>query len=67
MIEQTRAQAQGVLAKSLPADLDPVYTNFALITNSTSEIVIDFAQVMPQVPLARVRARVIMTATVRRV
>lgn len=47
----------------LPAGLDPVYANFALITNSTSEIVIDFAQVMPQVPMARVRARVVMTAT----
>jgi hypothetical protein len=45
----------------VPPDLDPIYSNFALITNSPSEIVIDFAQIMPQVPRARVRARVVMT------
>jgi hypothetical protein len=45
----------------LPKDLQPSYSNFAMITNSPSEIVVDFAQVMPQVPEARVQARVIMT------
>ena len=45
----------------LPKDLEPVYSNFAMITNSPSEIVVDFAQVMPQVPQAKVQARVIMT------
>jgi len=45
----------------LPAGLEPIYSNFALITNSPSEIVVDFAQIMPQVPQARVRARIIMT------
>jgi hypothetical protein len=45
----------------LPADLEPIYSNFALITNSPSEIVVDFAQIMPQVAQARVRARVVMT------
>jgi hypothetical protein len=46
----------------LPADLEPTYANFALITNSRSEIVIDFAQVLPQVKQARVKNRVVMTA-----
>ena len=45
----------------MPPDLDPVYSNFAVITHSPSEIVIDLAQVLPQVPQARVRARVILT------
>lgn len=45
----------------LPAGLEPIYSNFALITNSPSEIVVDFAQIMPQVAQARVRARVVMT------
>ena len=45
----------------LPADLEPIYSNFALITNSPSEIVVDFAQIMPQVAQARIRARVVMT------
>ncbi len=45
----------------LPTDLEPTYANFALITNSRSEIVIDFAQVLPQVNQARVKNRVVMT------
>lgn len=45
----------------LAKDLDPIYSNFAMITHSPSEIVLDFAQVMPQVPQAKVQARVIMT------
>ena len=45
----------------LPAGLEPIYSNFALITNSPSEIVVDFAQIMPQVAQARVRARLVLT------
>lgn len=45
----------------LPAALEPVYANFAILTHSSSEIVIDHAQLLPQVPQARVVARVIMT------
>lgn len=47
----------------LPANLEPAYSNFAMITNSPSEIVIDFAQIMPRIPRARVKVRVIMTPT----
>lgn len=46
----------------IPTNLEPTYANFALITHSRSEIVIDFAQITPQVPQARVKNRVIMTA-----
>jgi hypothetical protein len=45
----------------LPANLEPTYANFALITHSPSEIILDLAQVMPQLPQARVVARVVMT------
>ncbi|MBN1964318.1 MAG: DUF3467 domain-containing protein [Anaerolineae bacterium] len=47
----------------VPADLAALYVNFALITNSMSEIVIDVAQVLPNTPKARVQARVVMTPT----
>lgn len=63
MTNPNPATGSGRMQVQLPAGLEPIYSNFALITNSTSEIVLDFAQVMPQVPLARVRARVVMTAT----
>lgn len=45
----------------VPADLELSYANFALITHSRSEVVFDYAQIMPQVPRARVRTRVVMT------
>jgi len=51
----------GRMAVSLPANLEPVYSNFALITHSPSEFVLDFAQMMPQTPQARVVARVVTT------
>ena len=57
-----KPHVSGRMPVHLPADLSPTYANFALITNSRSEIVIDLAQVMPQIPQARVQARVVMTA-----
>ena len=45
----------------LPPDLDAIYANFALITHSASEIIIDFARVLPNTPKAKVYARIITT------
>ncbi len=45
----------------LPGDLEAAYANFALITHSPSEIVLDFARILPNVPKAKVYARVVMT------
>lgn len=36
------------------------YANFALITHSSSDFVIDFARVLPGVPKAQVKSRVIL-------
>jgi hypothetical protein len=52
----------GRMPIQIPKDLEPTYANFALISNSRSEIVIDFAQILPQISHARVRNRVVMTA-----
>jgi hypothetical protein len=38
-----------------------VYSNLAVITHSQSEFVADFIQMMPGMPKARVRSRVVMT------
>lgn len=40
---------------------DGEYANLAVITHSASEFVLDFVKVMPGVPKARVKSRVIMT------
>jgi hypothetical protein len=45
----------------LPKDLEAIYSNFALITHSPSEIVVDFAKLLPNVPRAKVYARIVMT------
>ncbi|MBP5982801.1 MAG: DUF3467 domain-containing protein [Fluviicola sp.] len=38
-----------------------VYSNLAIITHSQAEFVTDFVQMMPGMPKAKVRSRVIMT------
>ena len=45
----------------LPANLDAAYSNFVVIQHSPSEFILDFARIMPNVPNARVGARVVMT------
>lgn len=45
----------------VPADLEATYANFVVITHSPSEIILDFAQILPQQPKARVQKRVVMT------
>jgi len=45
----------------LSADLESTYANFALISHTPSELFLDFAQIMPNTPNAKIRARLIMT------
>ena len=46
----------------IPADLDEVYSNLAVIAHSSSEFVMDFIRVMPNMPKSKVKSRVIMNA-----
>ncbi len=71
MIEGAVAAPGGVMADpknaraqinvEVPADLPITYANFAIINHTPSEIVIDFAQLLPTMPKARVQARVLLT------
>jgi len=45
----------------LPNDLTATYANFAIISHSPHEVVIDFAQMLPGMPKAKVQARVLLT------
>jgi hypothetical protein len=45
----------------IPADLEMIYSNFAVITHSASEIIIDFARILPNTPRPAVHARILMT------
>lgn len=40
---------------------DGIYSNLAVISHSHSEFVIDFIKVMPGVPKAKVKSRIVMT------
>ena len=37
------------------------YSNLAVITHSTSEFVVDFVRIMPGIPKANVKSRIILT------
>ena len=41
--------------------MEAIYTNFALITHSPSELILDLARALPNAPKAKVYARVVMT------
>jgi hypothetical protein len=45
----------------LPPDLEAIYTNFAMIRHTPSEVIIDFVRILPGNPHAKVQARVLMT------
>lgn len=45
----------------LPNDLNVTYANFAIISHSPNELIIDFAQILPGMPKARVQSRVLLT------
>ncbi|EEI90019.1 DUF3467 domain-containing protein [Sphingobacterium spiritivorum] len=38
-----------------------VYSNLAIITHSSTEFVVDFVRIMPGVPKAKVKSRIILT------
>lgn len=48
-IELTEEVAQGV------------YSNLAVITHSSAEFVVDFVRIMPGIPKAKVKSRIILT------
>jgi hypothetical protein len=60
-VNQPQAPQSVQVNIELPADLEAVYANFALITHSPSEVIVDFARLLPGSPKARVYTRVVMT------
>lgn len=46
----------------LPEEIaEGIYSNLAIISHSNAEFVVDFIRMMPNVPKAKVKARVILT------
>ena len=54
-------QKNNGLQLELPQDVaQGQYANFAIITHSSSDFILDFARVLPGLPKARVKSRVIL-------
>ena len=52
---------QGINIELTENVAEGTYSNLAVITHSSSEFVLDFIRVMPNVPKAKVQSRIIMT------
>ena len=55
-------------SKSINIELDEktaegIYSNLAIISHSHSEFVVDFIRLMPNVPKAKVKSRIVLTPT----
>jgi hypothetical protein len=51
---------QGLQIELTPEVAQGEYANFAIITHSSSDFVIDFARVLPGLPKAQVKSRVLL-------
>lgn len=61
-MEDTNKPAQVNINIELPEDVaEGTYSNLAIITHSNSEFVIDFIRIMPGVPKAKVKSRILLT------
>lgn len=61
MADENVKEKQGV-ELSLDAEVaEGMYSNFALVSHSMSEFVLDFAKIMPGMDKGKVKARIILT------
>ena len=58
---QPKAVPQQIQVELREPESEGIYANLAIISHSPSELIIDFARVMPGVQKARVLSRIIMT------
>ncbi len=62
MSDQKTEKGPNQLNIELSEDIaDGIYSNLAIITHSNAEFVIDFVRVMPGMPKARVKSRIVLT------
>jgi len=62
MSKEEELKFQNQLQIELPDDIaEGIYSNLAIITHSTTEFAIDFIRVMPGMPKAKVKSRIILT------
>jgi hypothetical protein len=60
-MEPNKGPTQQQINIEIPDSLEATYANFCVITHSASEVIIDFARILPNAPKGKVYARVVMT------
>lgn len=61
-MEEKKNQNQNQISIELKEDIaQGIYSNLAIITHSPSEFIVDFIRVMPGIPKAEVKSRIILT------
>ena len=61
MADSKTPQAPAINIEISEEIAEGVYSNLAIISHSNSEFVVDFIRLMPNVPKAKVKSRVILT------
>ena len=62
MAENKNKPKQNQLNIELPEEVaEGIYSNLAIISHSNSEFVVDFVRLVPNVPKAKVKSRIILT------
>jgi hypothetical protein len=59
-MNENENKQQGLQIELTPEVAQGEYANFAIITHSSSDFVIDFARVLPGVPKSQVKSRIIL-------
>jgi hypothetical protein len=61
-MEEKKNQNQNQISIELKEEVaQGIYSNLAIITHSPSEFIVDFIRVMPGIPKAEVKSRIILT------
>ena len=61
MAEENQNQQNQINIELTEDVADGIYSNLAVITHSNAEFVVDFVRVLPGVPKAKVKARIVLT------
>lgn len=46
---------------NIPKELEATYANVAILSNTVAEIILDFGQILPHMPIAPIKSRIIMS------
>lgn len=61
MTDQPQPGPKRQIRLEIPNNLNATYANAVIVSQTHSEIILDFTQVMPNDPRARVQSRIVMT------